>query len=414
MRLFFIRLAVVGCIAAIATGQACACKCSSNFHGKTPWEEAKLEREAYNVIFEGTPVHLELQWNLLTAKEGEWIPTGNSGAQPGEEPVMLVTFRVQKAYKGVLGPEVQLKTGLGGGDCGAVYEPGLTYLVFASRPSRGYFEVSMCSPGAWSGASTVATELRYLRKERPIASDLALIRRPGDKEYAAQEAHRSRDLQDDRKRYAAATGKICGTVSAEKTKDLNTGLLSFLATTGYSPARHPTANVNPDGSFCSGQLGPGKYYLYFDRSSDGGLTSSGLTSATYYPGVSEQSRAATIEVSAGQTQSNISFKLPAQKTFSVRGTVSIDDKSGLEASRADVVLIAPDDGPFPFLYSEQINLQSRFPLPRLKYFDFEHVLPGRYFAYVFLEFGGGLYTKKTEVNVTTRSKFILLQLIHKK
>lgn len=407
MRLF-IRLTALGCIAAIATGQALACKCSSNFHGRNRWEEAKLEEEAYSVIFEGTPVRFELQWNLLKAKEGEWIPAGNLGAWPGEEPLMLVTFRVHRAYKGALGSEIQLKTGLGGGDCGAVYEPGLTYLVFASRPSRGSFEVSMCSPGGWVGAKTVESELRYLRKGRPIASDLAPVRRPGDKDYAAQQAQRSRDLEEDQKRYASGTGKICGAVSVEKTKDSNPGILSFLSTIGYSPASHPTADFNPDGSFCSGQLGPSKYYLYFVRSSEG------LSAGMYYPGVGDRDKAATIEVGAGQTQSNISFKVPAQKTFSVRGTVSIDNKSGLDANGADVVLIGEDGGPIPFLYSEQINLQSRFPLPRVKYFDFEHVLPGRYVAYIFLEFAGELYIKKTEVNVTTRSKFISLQLVHKK
>jgi hypothetical protein len=404
----FLKMAAVACIAAIATGQASACKCGSNFHGKNTWELAKLEADGTSVIFEGMPERFEVQWNVLNAKEGELISSEDSADKYSHLPGMLVTFRVQRAYKGELGPEIQIKTGLGGGDCGAVFAPGLTYLVFASGPGVADLGVSMCSPGGWIGSQSVATELRYLRKERPLAGDLVPLRPWTAAEYAAQEGQRQRDFEDNQKRYAAVTGKICGNLTAEKLKDGNTGLLSFLSTAGYSPIEHPTANVNHNGSFCSGRLGPGKYYLYFARGSD-----TGMMSAVFYPGVTEKAKATTIEVSAGQTQSNISFEVPLQNTYSVRGIISTNDKSGLDSRNVYLSLISLDGGPFLQRYSQPVDFQSTLPFPKTKYFSFENVLPGRYTAYVSI-LGHGWYMKKEEVSVTTHSKFIFLQLEHRK
>jgi hypothetical protein len=84
-------------------------------------------------------------------------------------------------------------------------------------------------------------------------------------EYAAQDEQRHRDSAEFKKRYAEVTGEVCGTTLEEKPTDANPGLIEFLATAGYSPIEHPTVYVNADGSFCSGRLGPGKYYLYFSH-----------------------------------------------------------------------------------------------------------------------------------------------------
>lgn len=404
---FFGRLAVVACIGAFATGRSFACQCSSGFHGKNSWELARQETEGSTAVFEGIPERFELQWTLLNAKEGELIPADNPGAGPAKWPRMLITFRVERAYKGDLGQEIQIKTGLGGGDCGAVFTPGLTYLVFAGGLAGSRLEVSMCSPGGWIGGSSAAVELRYLRKEHPMTSDLAPTRRWSDKDYAEQQEARRSEFEEDRKRYEAATGKICGTVVSEKTKDRSAGILSFLSTAGYSPAAYPITYVNPDNSFCSQPLGPGKYYLYFTR-----VSQERLASTIYYPGVPDRSGATAIEVSPGQTQSNIIFKVPAQKTYSVRGLISTNDKSGLNANSVYITLVNLDDASFYTRYSQSIDFQGSFPLPKTRYFHFEDVLPGRYAAYVSV-LGQGWFTRKVEVNVTTHMKFISVELVHK-
>ena len=106
------------------------------------------------------------------------------------------------------------------------------------------------------GGSSAGIELRYLKKERPFPGDLAIIRRWEEKEYAAQEEQRRQDLNEYSKRYAAATGEICGSISFGKEKP--SGMISFLSTAGVSPNSPPTAYIREDGSFCSSRLGPGK------------------------------------------------------------------------------------------------------------------------------------------------------------
>ena len=407
-RRYVSRLIAIAFLGAISAGTGYACQCAGNNEGKNAWEVAKLNADKASVIFVGTPERIDIRWDLFNNKVGELISADSASSKSFRSwPGMLVTFRVQTSYKGNLGSEIQLNTGFGGGDCGAVYAHGLNYLIFASGSSAEGLGVSMCSPGGWVGNDGLETKLRYLNKERPTTADLAPFKRLSAKEYVAQEGKRRRDWEEFQHRYAELTGKICGTLSLETGRDENPGLISFLSTAGYSPFDHPTANINPDGSFCSNQLAPGKYYLYFGRASEAGLTSS-----SYFPGVSDQTKATQIEVSAGQIQSGITFKVPTQKTYAVRGIVSTNDKSGLNARNVSVSLVSTDGLPFPFIYTKPIDFQPSLPLPRVKYFSFENVLPGRYIAYVSV-MGQGWYTVKQEVNVTTHMKFVSLELIHK-
>jgi len=114
----------------IAAQQVSACTCGSSIHGKSAWEVAKLQAADARAIFEGSPEHFDLQWDVLSAKDGGLISADDPGPRRDKWAHMLVTFRVQKAYKGDLGPKVRVITGVGGGDCGARFAPGLTYLVY--------------------------------------------------------------------------------------------------------------------------------------------------------------------------------------------------------------------------------------------------------------------------------------------
>jgi|SRR3974377_364314 len=162
-RLTFIKIALAVSVALTTAGLASACKCSSGFYGKNRWELAKEEERGSTVIFEGRPEGFDFQWNLLKAKVGELIPAENEAAKRDKWPRMVVTFQVTRPYKGTSLQKIQVKTGIGGGDCGAVFTPGLDYLVFAIRGTDGDLEVNMCSPGGWTGSESVAAELRYLR-----------------------------------------------------------------------------------------------------------------------------------------------------------------------------------------------------------------------------------------------------------
>jgi hypothetical protein len=49
---------------------------------------------------------------------------------------VLVRFSVEQAFKGISGEEVEIVTGMGGGDCGYHFEDGERYVVYAIRDGR--------------------------------------------------------------------------------------------------------------------------------------------------------------------------------------------------------------------------------------------------------------------------------------
>jgi hypothetical protein len=128
--------------------------------------------------------------------------------------------------------------------------------------------------------------------------------------------------------------------------------------------------------------------------------------------VTERNEAVTIDINAGQTRSDITFKVPVQKTYSVRGSISTNDKSGLDASSVSVFLVTLDGLPSVASYNQPIDFEGFFPLPKIRYFKFENVLPGHYIAFVSVT-GQGWYARKEELSVTTHMEFISLQLMHK-
>ena len=396
---------MAACISAAVVETASACQCGAVAHGQNAWENAKEVEKNSVVIFEGTPLRFELKWDLLTAREGEPIPADMfSSRDLNAMSHMVITFRNQRTYKGDLGTEVQLATGLGGGDCGATYATGLNYLVYASGSNHDQLNVSMCSPGGWIESSGVEADLRYLRKERPTSADLAPILRGNAPGVDKQQEQRLRAAEERRKQYAAATGRICGRLVLPHRSEDFRGTIAFLSTQGYSPAEYPDASINQDGSFCSRDLGPGKYNLFFVGGTEGARR------AEYYPGVTEIAKAIPIEVSAGQTVSGVVFKITNQNEYSVRGFVSIDEKPDFNPTDTQVtVLLIRTDGDRRVWYSDK----AIFVLPKLAYFKIPNVVPGHYAACV-VSPATGWMTMKADVTVTTHPKFISLDLLRKK
>jgi len=399
----FLTLGAIACCFCIVEPRALACKCGSEFHGKSLWETAKLEAEGEPVIFEGQPTHFEIEWDLLNAKPGDFISADTPKFWYSAGPHMVITFKISRVYKGDLGSEVRLRTGLGGGDCAARFQPGLTYLVYASGKNPQDLSVGMCSPGGWIGEDFLATELRFLRNERRVPEDSL----PRKDLWTLTEAQQQQRYEERRKRFASVSGRICGTVVQHKPKEETFGGVAFLSTLGYLPFDYPTAQVKEDGSFCSDRLGPGSYYLYFTSS-----TRTRDVSAAYYPGVLDRAHAKAIEVAAGQDRSGIAITVPRQKTYSVRGFITADDKTGLGVADVSLALISEEQDRL-WRYRDTVDFSNFLPLPRTKYFKFENVLPGHYFVYVSV-MGEGWLTRKVEVDVNSSSKFIFLELSHRK
>jgi hypothetical protein len=252
-----IRLAFVFIVALLllASRNALPCTCSGT-HGTNAWEMAKLEADSAAAIFEGIPTRFQLQWDAFNAKNGDLISADSPGPH-SVSPHMAVTFRVTKVHKGELGTEVQVTTGLGGGDCGARFLPGVTYLVYGNGANMSSLRVSMCSPGGWIGSDEVAMELRYLTHQGPTKGEL-MPSKPLWTLSKAEEESRRRHAEQTRRRYAELTGVICGTVVQDGRRKSNAGRISFLSDLGFSPIGHPEVSVNEDGSFCSERLGPDK------------------------------------------------------------------------------------------------------------------------------------------------------------
>ena len=193
LSLFVITLAAI---------PARACQCGVGLPGKSAWEDARLEANGSTAIFEGTISHVDLKWKLLQAKDGESVPGEVSGEKGPPIPHMAVTSRVVRTYKGNLAPEVTVHTGLDGGDCGARYSPGLTHLVYLFESDLHEFWVSMCSPGGWTGDSTVTPDSRFLRNEHPLNSDLAPMKPAWMVKQSPKQQEQARRRRDDiRKQY---------------------------------------------------------------------------------------------------------------------------------------------------------------------------------------------------------------------
>jgi hypothetical protein len=97
---------------------------------------------------------------------------------------------------------------------------------------------------------------------------------------------------------------------------------------------------------------------------------------------------------------------------SVRGFISTNDKSGLSANDVSVALVNLDSYRL-ISYQQTIDFQGLLPLPKVKYFNFENVVPGHYIAYASV-FSQGWFTKTVEVTVSTQMKFISMELVHRK
>jgi hypothetical protein len=91
------------------------------------------------------------------------------GARPGTFPTRRVHLRVTEAFKGVTAQEVDVDTGLGGGDCGYPFIVGVSYVVFASQRQAGApLATGICSPTRLvAGADADLAFLRSLAAPPP-------------------------------------------------------------------------------------------------------------------------------------------------------------------------------------------------------------------------------------------------------
>ena len=368
-----------------------------------------MRAERAEAIFEGRVERLDFRWIILDAPQGGLVPTLRYDPPDSSYPRTMVKFQVGRVYKGQLPGRVLVRTGLGGGDCGARFIPGFTYLVYGYRDNEGEFSVSMCSPGGLIKSETVAPDLRYLRGERSAKSDRVpfVPHTSTARELAREQVEGKRRYDAYRQQLARTTGKICGSVKYQSGKRNDGGSVAFLSTAGFLVGEIPFSNVEDDDTFCSDSLPPGLYYIRFSSHRD-----EKLRAISYYPNVIEKDKATPVEVVAGQIRQNVILKELQQNTYSVRGLISATEKAGL--NKLTVSLFRVDGTPWidSLGYSTEVDFDT-IPLPKIKYFSIDGVLPGRYVAFVSGP-GRGWFVEKTEFTVSTHGKFIFLKLVHQK
>lgn len=157
--------------------------------------------------------------------------------------VLKVTFNNVRAYRGTIPANPVLYTGFGCGDCAFEFDVAQKYLVYASDQD-GLLSTFMCLPT--KSLESAGPELRYLRGEPPAKEDL----------LSPQEYQKVR----------LSTWK--STISGYVTRADGTPLESpkvritrIRGTHGLPECWEEDASVNPDGSFHSDHLVPGRRYL---------------------------------------------------------------------------------------------------------------------------------------------------------
>jgi len=136
MRWLFIAVTVLGLVA-LSAGNALACSC--------------LERapcQAYgeaSAVFIGTVIDSR----IIGTKQDKY-----------ERSRRAVRLSVDTPFRGVRGSEVEVTTGMGGGDCGFGFVPNEQYLVYASE-HEGKLSTGICS--GTTSISRAAEDLSYIR-----------------------------------------------------------------------------------------------------------------------------------------------------------------------------------------------------------------------------------------------------------
>lgn len=93
-------------------------------------------------------------------------PDANGSIQANGFYGIHASFQVAEAFRGMVGrgKQVEIRTGMGGGDCGYPFQLGESYVVYAYESKEGFLTASICSRTA--PKDQAAVDLTYLRSPR--------------------------------------------------------------------------------------------------------------------------------------------------------------------------------------------------------------------------------------------------------
>ena len=327
-----------------------------------------------------------------------------------EEQQRLVRFSLDEPFRGVEGAQVEVMTGMGGGDCGISFKQAQQYLVYASS-FEGKLYTGICMrtkaisaavadleymrglKNAKSGGSIYGEVTAYARDEkgertrRPLGGARIVIKGPGKKEITTDKkgAYRVEGLpagdytvtlsppkglstgQTEQKINLADAGcsvvsfwlendgEISGQVLNPQGLPVNNAELFLIEADKERYQGHwDAAYSDKEGRYAFRRVPSGRYVLLirFD-----GLTSQNRPfPTTYHPGVTEKSQARVITIGEGQQLDKYDLEVPPLPLeYDVAGVVVW--ANGQPATNASV---GYGGGPDPISYGVKVDDQGRF------------------------------------------------------
>jgi hypothetical protein len=185
-----------------------------------------------SAVFTGTTVALEGPEQPHGVPPSQGAPSNRSVARrtnrprPMEFPKRVVRFAIKEAWNGIPTgeKEIEVETGLGGGDCGYRFERGEDYLVYAYRSPQGKLATGICS--RTRRLSDADEDLNYLHS-------LTSAKESAEFRVVALDIH-----NEGRRRLPGALVRLTGPKGTQtaSTDDAGTGVFSGLPPGKYTAA----------------------------------------------------------------------------------------------------------------------------------------------------------------------------------
>jgi 5-hydroxyisourate hydrolase-like protein (transthyretin family) len=325
----------------------------------------------------------------------------------------LIHFAVDRAFRDVEGAEVEVTTGLGGGDCGYNFRVGGQYLVYAYRNANNKLATGICNrTRLLSEASEDLQYLEGLAKSKSGADIFGEVRRlngPTTVDPTAVSAvkvviegssRRVEAVTNEKGNYRISqlpagsyTVKVelpeglaihnseqqvtlsdrgCAQVSFWLQTDtriagvvLDTGgqpvseiLIELVLLSGRSPAYTASAKTDQKGRYELKLLQPGRYLVGVRIYGSAGSTYVAYP-RTYYPGVSEEAQATIITLAEGQ-QLNLNEMILPPRLFERSLDGVVVDTDGQPVSGAIVWLKENEYADHDMPYRNTTDSEGRF------------------------------------------------------
>jgi hypothetical protein len=386
---FAYAIAIVGSIFALSAASASACSCAGVQTPCHAFGEA-------SAVFVGTVIENK----FVRTKDGDF-----------EHEMRSVRLSIDTPFRGVEGAEVEVTTGMGGGDCGFNFRQSQQYLVYA-HAYEGKLSTSICSrtrlvanaqedltylrglPEAKPGVTISGKVVANKRNEKggydetPVAGATVTIegKTNGQGQTDAKGQYRVESLpagdylvklnvpeglssQGEPEEKLSLINRSCSVVNFWLQPD------SQLSGRVLNPQGLPVSNAviflhefdkeryqghwdsehsDKDGKYIFRRMPAGRYVLQIRF--DGSTSQQSPFPTIYYPGVSEMSQAKVITIAEGQRVETYDLEVPALPlSHEVEGEVAWSN-----GSPASNVRVSYTGGGDPVVYTVKVDGQGRF------------------------------------------------------